>query len=107
MSPRTCKPRNCRLLRRPRGFFVCRACRRAGTAGVRPAKRPGAGSPSGGPPARPCWAARAACQAGRLEPVKKLITRSDSTTAGQPPAKLPSLMTSVTDHFRDMGDTFA
>jgi integrase len=34
---------------------------------VRPAKRPGAGSPSGGPPARPCWAARAACEAGRLD----------------------------------------
>ena len=51
---------------------MCRACHRAGTAGVRPAKRPGAGSPSGGPPARPCWAARAACEAGRLDPVLKL-----------------------------------
>jgi hypothetical protein len=36
----------------------------------------GAGSPSGGPPARPCWAARAVREAGRLEPVKKLITKN-------------------------------
>jgi hypothetical protein len=30
--------------------------------------------PRGGPPARPCWAARAACEAGRLDPVLKLVT---------------------------------
>jgi len=33
-----------------------------------------AGSPSGEPAARPCWAARAVREAGRLEPAKKLLT---------------------------------
>ena len=44
MPPETNEPRNCRPHPVFRGFFVCRACRRAATAGSTPREAAGRGA---------------------------------------------------------------
>jgi hypothetical protein len=56
------------------GFVVLRACRRAGTGGAARTKSRRCRRPKAGP----AWAARAGCEAARLEPVQpvqKLFTK--------------------------------
>jgi integrase len=59
MPPETREPRNCRPHPVFRGFFVCRACRRAATAGVRPPKAGARGPRAAG--RRPVHDARRTC----------------------------------------------